>query len=429
MSLLRSARFVVALVAGAVLALGVGASDARPTPGSGHVTISMLTIATQQPGLDSLIQNFERVDQNVSVDVTYAASITLLYQLEATELAAGDGPDLLTTFPGCGSPVAVCALAKSGELAPMVKAPWVKRSLPLVTSLSKDGHALLAFETLVSPEGIFTNDALFKQLGLSVPQTFPQLLDICAKAKAAGTAAVILAGASGGNTSWLIEALSIPTVYAKDPQFTAEQKVGNKTFDGSPGWHQAQQELVEMNDAGCFQPGATGTTAASGYAQFAQGQGLMLPGISAFKAAIDAAAPQFTYSFDPFPGGANPKLTTTFLNLSPSVSVNAHSSAQNQAAAQSFVDFIARPEQNALYAQIQGGLTQYEFLKGQLPTFMAGFAPLFKSHEYVLNPTQTWWNANVLLTLLQDEIGLITGQLSIDDVLKAMDTAWQQGTS
>ncbi len=63
------------------------------------------------------------------------------------------------------------------------------------------------------------------------------------------------------------------------------------------------------------------------------------------------------------------------------MSVNAHSSAQDQAAAQTFVDFIARPKQNALYAQLTGGLTQYEFLKGQIPDFMSDFAPVFSEHR------------------------------------------------
>ena len=52
---------------------------------------------------------------------------------------------------------------------------------------------------------------------------------------------------------------------------------------------------------------------------------------------------------------------------------------------------------------------------------------MFKQHRYVIAPYQTWWNANVLLALEQDGIGLITGQRSIDDVLNAMDAAWKQG--
>ena len=40
--------------------------------------------------------------------------------------------------------------------------------------------------------------------------------------------------------------------------------------------------------------------------------------------------------------------------------VNAHAGAANQAAAQEFVDFIARPKEDALLVQLSGGLTRYE---------------------------------------------------------------------
>jgi hypothetical protein len=45
----------------------------------------------------------------------------------------------------------------------------------------------------------------------------------------------------------------------------------------------------------------------------------------------------------------------------------------------------------------------------------------------VISPGQTWWNQYVGLTLDQEGIGLVTGQETVDDVLRAMDTAWQQG--
>jgi raffinose/stachyose/melibiose transport system substrate-binding protein len=182
-----------------------------------------------------------------------------------------------------------------------------------------------------------------------------------------------------------------------------------------------------MNEAGCFEAGVAGATA--GEAQFAQGNALMYAGLSSFKSTLNLANPQFHYAFHAFPGGTRPAQTTTFLNLNYSLSVNARSSTRNQAAAQTFVDFIARPEQNALYTKIQGGVTQYEFMKGQLPAFMSPLIPVLRDREYVVNPQQTWWNANVLLALAQNGIGLITGQRSIDDVLNAMDAAWQQGPS
>ena len=76
------------------------------------------------------------------------------------------------SLPGCGTPISICVLGKAGHLAPMLKKPWTKRSLPLVTSLDKLGKGLFAFTPTVAPIGIFTNDDRFKQLGLKVPQTF-----------------------------------------------------------------------------------------------------------------------------------------------------------------------------------------------------------------------------------------------------------------
>ena len=60
---------------------------------------------------------------------------------------------------------------------------------------------------------------------------------------------------------------------------------------------------------------------------------------------------------------------------------------------------------------------------------MSDVATVFEERRYVVNPYQSWWNANVLLALQQNEVGLITGQRSIDDVLTAMDAAWKQGPS
>jgi raffinose/stachyose/melibiose transport system substrate-binding protein len=413
----------LAVFAGVVFALGVGASEARPAR-SDKVTISMLALTTYEPGWSVLIKNFEHWYPNITVNITYGSSEATT-QIEATELAAGTAPDLLKVGPGCASAVSVCVLAGAGDLAPMIDKLWVKWSLPLVTSLDKYHQGLFAFEPIVSPHGIFTNDALFAKLGLRIPQTFSQLLAVCQKAQADGTVAMDLSGASMPTVTYLILSLATPLVFGHGTHWTAALKAGSVSFDGTAGWHQALQEFVDMNNAGCFQPGAAGTPDAD--ALFAQGQALMTVGVSAHAGDIGAASPRFSYTFHQFPASTAPGQTTTFLHPGPAVGVNADSSAQNQAAAQTFVDFIARPAQDALYARLTGGLTQYEFLKGQMPAFMSDFATVFKDNEYVVEPLLDLANPNVGLAFGQDAIGLITEQETIDDVLNAMDAAWQHG--
>jgi raffinose/stachyose/melibiose transport system substrate-binding protein len=407
-----------------VFALGIGPIGARPA-GSDHVTITLLTPVNGQPAFDVLIANFERVYPNITVNPTYVPSTTVLDQLQTVELGAGGGPDLLDVTPGCGSPHAVCALAKLGALAPLVSKRWTQWSMPGVISLSEYDHALYAFLTTVGPQGVFTNDGLFRKLGLAVPQTFEQLLAVCQRAKADGTVALELDGAAQLDFEELIMNLAVETVYGKDPRFVVEQKAGKASFDRTAGWRRALQDVIDMNNAGCFEPGASGTPQAAAIAQFAQGQALMIDLSSGIKGLIDADSPQFSYSFHPFLGGAGP--VATFVHMGIGVGVNAHSSPQNQAAAQAFIDFIARPKQNALYAQIKGSLSQYEFLHKQIPGFMSSFAPVFANNAFEMDPSQNWWNPNVLLAIEQDEVGLLTGQTTVDDVLNAMDAAWKQG--
>ena len=415
---------LLALVSLAALAIGPAA---RPTAGDA-VTLSMVAYTNQLPALNVVIPNFERVYPNVKINVTYAGTIASLQQLETTELAAGSAPDLLTVQPACGTPISVCVLGKYGDLAPMVSKPWVKWLVPLVTSADKYGAGLFTFSAQISPYGIFTNDPLFRKLGLSVPATFSQLLTVCQKAKAAGMFAIASAG-DGQGLARLMEALAIAPVYGADPKWTAQLKAGTVTFDGTQGWHTALQELVEMYQNGCFEPGLLGSVSMSAISAFAQGQGLMLTNTSSQKGAVDFDGPQFSYSFHPFPGGSSAGQTTTELNLNFAPSVNAHASAANQAAAQTFIDFLARPKQTALYAGIEGGVTQYQFLKDQVPAFMSSLAPVFKNRRYVVLPEQTWWNAAVTSALDTDVIGVLTGQTTVDGVLNAMDAAWKQGPS
>jgi raffinose/stachyose/melibiose transport system substrate-binding protein len=410
-----------------LLAFGPGAGEAPAKQGD-TVTISMLRVVDSKPAWDPVIANFERAYPSIKVNVTWAQNATLLAQVETTELAAGNAPDLLQTAAGCGSPIGVCRLGMAGDLAPMGRRPWAKRTLPFVTAKSKWGGSLVAFEPTLQPFGLVTNDSLFRQLRLKVPQTFSQLLDVCREAKAAGTAAVVFAGGSAVPVTQLIVGLSVATVYGKDPEWTRKLRAGKVTFEGSRGWHQALQHFIDMNDAGCFQPGAVGVPSGSVAAGlFAQGQGLMFAMQSGQKGTIDVANPQFSYSFHRFPGGTSPTQTTTYIAFGPEVSVNAHSRPGNQRAAQTLVDFVARPQQNALDARLSGGLSQQEFLKGQIPAFMSSMRPVLAKHGYVTNPVASWWNTDTLTAMQAIQIGLITGQNSVDDVLEAMDAAWKHG--
>jgi raffinose/stachyose/melibiose transport system substrate-binding protein len=413
-------------VAVAVIGLGVGTSGAR-SAGQPAVTLNLLEYILYKPAFDILIANFERVYPNVTVNATYTGTATVQGQLLLTELAAGSGPDVVAVVGGSASATSVTPLAKAGYLAPLIRKPWTRWSMPVETSEDKYGQGLFAFTPAMSFQGVFTNDDLFKKLGLEVPQTFSQLLALCQQAKADGIIPVLVPAQASTVVQHLLETISLTTVYAGDKHWTQKLKAGTATFDGTPGWHVALQELVDMNNDGCLGPASTGTSAIAGDSEFAQGQVLMYFNASSHKGTIDAADPQFAYSLHPFPAGSTPGQSVAVTGAALALGVNAHSSAPSQAAAQEFIDFIARPKQDALFAKLLGDVTQYQLLHGQLPSYLASFLPAFATHEYALNPEGTWWNPGVAMALNQQGVGLITGQTTIDQVLQATDAAWKQG--
>jgi raffinose/stachyose/melibiose transport system substrate-binding protein len=425
---IRATRVAVALLACALASLTLAAGQARPTD-SATVTITMLRQIVNQPADKAVIANFERSYPNIKVDMTYIPTTDALWQLEVAELDAGNAPELLTTSLGCGAQVGICELAKAGDLTPMVNAAWTKWSLPSVTAESKYGPVLWAWEPGVTQFGIFTNNSLFAKLGVRIPQTFAQLLTVCRQARAAGTTAVLL---SGRFVPQLALDFAANTVYRTDKKWTGKLKAGAVTFDGSAGWHKALQQIISMNDAGCFEPGVAGVQPATATSLFAQGQALMYAVTSVSKGtidtAIDTAGTSFTYSFRLFPAATSAKTTSVLVTLGPGFSINAHASRTARAAARTFIDFYARPKQSALAARLAGNLTQSEFLHGQLPRFMSpSFKTAFAAQNYVVGPSNKWRNPDVLTALQDDGVGLITGQETVDGVLKAMDAAWKKG--
>ena len=145
------------------------------------------------------------------------------------------------------------------------------------------------------------------------------------------------------------------------------------------------------------------------------------------KGNIESAAPRFGFSQHPFPITDKPNGSTVMLIVGSGWSVNAHSSKTNQAAAQRLLDFLAQPKQSATYARLTGGLSQEQFRKGVLPRYLSSYSRLFKARKYGVNPVQKWVNAESGDALTLYGTALLTGQASIDEVLKKMDAAWKLG--
>jgi len=422
----RGGRASVALAFFVLLTLAVSSAQARPSGQSATVKLTMYSSGASKPALDVLIPQFKEANPDIDVDLTYLGTAASGNQLETTQLAAGGGPDILSVWPGCGTATSVCRLAPAGHLVNMPAKPWAKRSTSISISTSKYGAGLYVYSPVVTFEGLWINESMFKELGLKVPETFSQVLAVCRKARARGKVPMLLAASQSLVMQQLLGAFALTTV-DDYPKWLQKLKAGKATFAGTPGWHRALQKLVDLRNAGCFQLGATGTTSAGAEQQFVQGQALSYANMTSKKGNIEGALPKFGFSQHPFPITDKPNGTTVMLIVGVGWSVNAHSSKTNQAAAQRLIDYLAQPTQSGTYARLSGGLSQEQFQKGVLPRYLSSYSRLFKARRYGVNPVQKWQNAETGDALTEFGTALLTGQKSIAEVLKALDAAWKLG--
>ena len=177
-----------------------------------------------------------------------------------------------------------------------------------------------------------------------------------------------------------------------------------------------------MYKAGCFQDGAAsaGFDALTNAASTGQAIGFFAPS-GAAKQIMDAAGGHVKLVVLPTAG---PDGVKTYASVSSDQSVSASSKTKSPKLAQDYLKFILSDEGQQQYASAVGSipvnadasttlLPQYEPMKSLIADGdTRGFAP-----------TQ-WPNAKVYNDLGAGVQGIMTGQMTVDQVLKQMDTDW-----
>jgi raffinose/stachyose/melibiose transport system substrate-binding protein len=419
---------IVLIVAVLVLTVGVstGASRHQGTTPSGTLNAEVTT--SNAAPWPILIANFERVFPDVKVSYTAASGSALIAQVLA-QFQAGNPPDWYTTNAAGASANGPWTLGPQGKLLDLSGSPWVKRiSKEDLASVTWKGK-VYGLPLALNINGAVYNADLVKQLGITIPQTTAQIINMCKKAKAAGKYAFSLAlgpDASVGLFGWSVS-LAANFVYAFDPNWTAERNAHKVTFANSPLWHNAYYWLLQMNKAGCFNPAPQGTSQNSAYAMVANGQAVATVGQSAITPIIQALNPNIHLGFFSLPGPVANKSIITY-QIAPVLVAPA--TTPNPAAVKEFFDFMGRPKQAALFAKVNNGISTYDALKGNVPPIMSALSPAFAAGRSMQSPNNFWPNPNEhTVCIWPGFLALFTGQTTIDKILACADYLWDNPTA
>jgi raffinose/stachyose/melibiose transport system substrate-binding protein len=388
------------------------------------VTLRALFPTTGQQGWQILVDNFQRVFPSIKIDVQFLPSDQLT-QLVLTQLQAGNAPDLMFLNNGNFLPNSVLGLGAQGRLLDLSKRPWVRRILPSEKPYVTYRGTVYAWPLVLGPFAVVYNTDLFTQLHLKVPTRFSDVLSMCRQITSAGKIPFVQAWGSVTAGSIVGRQRYEQYVYSVDPKWNQKRAAHQVTFASSPLWHRALQSIIDMKDANCFQPGATGTSRPQQYALFAQGQAVMSIVAAGEVTNIKTINPNLKIAWMNLPPD-NPKDSVLVAPYSFNIGANAATKYPAQAA--SFIDFMAREQQSTLFAKVTTSIAPLDAKKLKLPPEMKGLLPYFKSGKIVPGDDYLWPNPRVYSEGFQTGVvGLITGQLTIDAVLAKMDDLWDNG--
>ncbi|SDD71032.1 raffinose/stachyose/melibiose transport system substrate-binding protein [Paenibacillus sp. UNCCL117] len=125
------------------------------------------------------------------------------------EMAAGNPPEIFDLFGGSDTRKYVKA-GRLLDLTPILEELGLEGAFNSLDEFTVNGHVYgLPIASFV--EGVFYNKRIFRELGVSVPQTWEQLLDVAAKAKASGITPFALASSDAWVINMMLNTLWVRT--------------------------------------------------------------------------------------------------------------------------------------------------------------------------------------------------------------------------
>lgn len=251
--------------------------------------------------------------------------------------------------------------AQAGYLADLSAEPWVQRlsdSAKIDGAVYYDGKLYGLSMGGSMNGGIWYNTTIFENLGLQVPETVEQLMDVLEKIKQAGITPIALGFKDQWTAELLMENWVQPYGFGKDPQYGMKIYNEQLLLTEDPAIRTVLTHLQTMKEKDYFNKNALSIDWPQSAQLFASGeaamiiQGPWMPGAN--KEHIENGG------YEPFQIGFIPLMSDTGslplrVATGTAVGVNAESSLSEEAKA--LVNVIAKPEIYGPFIQGEGAFS------------------------------------------------------------------------
>lgn len=393
----------------------VSAPSASTTPDS--VTLHVFHWLGSDIGRVTAAIDRRFMEENAGITIE-SESFQLDSYAQALErrLAVSDPLDVIAV----GGPLILEQRVKPDDLLDLTAEPWVKRLTPEALAAASDGAKVYALPIGKAVIGVAYNKVLFAKLGLSVPSTWSEFVEVCRIVKEADVVPLALAHRDAWIAQLVPRAMAATGVYGQDADFDTKLVEGNISFSES-SWPDLIADLFSLKASGCFNEEALLTTYDQSIEMVATGRAAMVvngtwiaPQIKAGNRALDLGMFLLPYAVN----GEQMRAPTI---ITPMFAVSA--STRHPAEAKKYLEFLTRPDIVAMILQA----------RGEHPVMHDGTVTLDSPAEELLMQAKTnsqdvfgsRWPIDSRVTFFYGIQDVLTGNMTVEAFLAGMDRAFE----
>ncbi|MFC7680608.1 ABC transporter substrate-binding protein [Paenibacillus sp. GCM10028914] len=376
---------------------------------SGRVQIEFFQNKPEaKASFDALIDKFNASQSRIHViQVNPPDAETVL----KTRVVKNDIPDII----GMGATDTYSLLAQSGIFLDMTDSPLLEHVDSNYVQMLKEVAGMdevIGVPFATNANGIMYNKEMFKELGLSIPKSWDQLLSTAQKVKDAGKIPFYFTYKDDWQTVLAFNALASNL---GGIEFYMDRREGKVTFaDKYQEIAEKQLELLEYGHGDNF-----GKSYADGNRAFARGESAMyIQGTWAIPE-IRKANPDMEMGFFPIPTGNDPEQNKLVSGVDTLLAISKDTKYKEEA--KEFITFLLEPENSKQYIDEQTLFSTIEGVKQEDPA-VAELQPYLEQGEVVdfadhYIPAAVQLNS-VVQSFLQKR--------DVDHYLKTLDEEWDK---
>ncbi|SNR57258.1 ABC transporter substrate-binding protein [Actinomadura mexicana] len=421
-------RLSVCTAAGLLLTAGCGGAGSDDgAAGTGKIRVVALSLGApgDQNPMRVAAREFESRNPGTKVEVTMY-EFTQFDQVVRAQINGGSPPDVVQTVLGYGNATALKTLAKANVLTDLSDQAWAGSIPEQAKGPSGLDGKIYAYPPMYGLIGAVYNAKTLKDLGVTPPTKYSEVLAYCSTMKSKGKTPIALGAQTPIATVFMSYALAASTAYAERPSFNEDRLTGGATFSGSKGWLRSLEQFSEMNRAGCFGSAPTGVAYQASLQQVATGKAGMVVNVIEGLATLRSMAPKADFRMVALPSGDD--AATTRVPAAPSAGFAIPKRAKKAELAKKFVSFMAEDGISTRYAEGVGSVPVAGIGSAGTARFPAGTEAMkgyVATGKSMIYPSQYWPAPEVNAALERGLTGMLSDQTKPAEILKSMDAAWK----